>query len=188
MQHGARLQKNTKLLCMSEEERNNDLSMKSQIDKIHKTLFKYGLYEYLAPKRCIYEYKLDYEFSIIGYYENPDFLSLKNICMELEKIQDYDLVLITRGGGSFTDLFGFSQPELIYVGSFKFLIPDYLESIRLRASSIHISIYLSMYSGLPGKYSTELLRASSIHVSIYLSMYLSTIYVSAIQQAVLKGL
>jgi DNA-directed RNA polymerase II subunit RPB1 len=59
-------QKNTKLLCMSEEERNNDLSMKSQIDKKHKTLFKYGLYEYLAPKRCIYEYKLDKtKFNII---------------------------------------------------------------------------------------------------------------------------
>lgn len=37
----------------------------------------------------------------------------KNICIELEKIQEYDLVLITRGGGSFADLFGFSQPELI---------------------------------------------------------------------------
>lgn len=59
-------QKNTKLLCMSEEERNNDLSIKVQIDKTHKMLFKYGLYEYLAPKRCIYEYKLDKnKFNII---------------------------------------------------------------------------------------------------------------------------
>jgi DNA-directed RNA polymerase II subunit RPB1 len=52
-------QKNTKLLCMSEEESKNDLSIKVQIDKTHKSLFKYGLYEYLAPKRCLYEYKLD---------------------------------------------------------------------------------------------------------------------------------
>jgi len=41
----------------------------------------------------------------------------KNICFELEKIKksksDYDLVILTRGGGSFQDLFGFSQPELI---------------------------------------------------------------------------
>ena len=41
----------------------------------------------------------------------------KNICYELEKIKntnlDYDLVILTRGGGSFQDLFGFSQPELI---------------------------------------------------------------------------
>ena len=41
----------------------------------------------------------------------------KNICTELEKIKntnlDYDLVILTRGGGSFQDLFGFSQPELI---------------------------------------------------------------------------
>lgn len=41
----------------------------------------------------------------------------KNICDILEqmKIEEsyYDLVVITRGGGSFYDLFGFSQPELI---------------------------------------------------------------------------
>jgi len=38
----------------------------------------------------------------------------KNICEQLEKIKEnYDLVILTRGGGSFQDLFGFSQPELI---------------------------------------------------------------------------
>ena len=41
----------------------------------------------------------------------------KNICEVLEKVKDdeskYDLVIIMRGGGSFSDLFGFSQPELI---------------------------------------------------------------------------
>ena len=38
----------------------------------------------------------------------------KNICDQLQKIKiDYDLVILTRGGGSFQDLFGFSQPELI---------------------------------------------------------------------------
>jgi len=41
----------------------------------------------------------------------------KNICVELDKINKdnviYDLVILTRGGGSFQDLFGFSQPELI---------------------------------------------------------------------------
>jgi len=41
----------------------------------------------------------------------------KNICVELEKIKNtklqYDLVILTRGGGSFQDLFGFSQSELI---------------------------------------------------------------------------
>jgi len=40
-----------------------------------------------------------------------------NICEILREIQksdkQYDLVVITRGGGSFQDLFGFSQPELI---------------------------------------------------------------------------
>lgn len=41
----------------------------------------------------------------------------KVICDKLEELKDnnvdYDLVVITRGGGSFEDLFGFSQPELI---------------------------------------------------------------------------
>lgn len=41
----------------------------------------------------------------------------KNICDLLSKLKlnnvYYDLVVITRGGGSFEDLFGFSQPELI---------------------------------------------------------------------------
>lgn len=41
----------------------------------------------------------------------------KNISIELESIKDsmipYDLVILTRGGGSFQDLFGFSEPELI---------------------------------------------------------------------------
>ena len=41
----------------------------------------------------------------------------QNICKQLENIKlknlNYDLVILTRGGGSFQDLFGFSQPELI---------------------------------------------------------------------------
>jgi exodeoxyribonuclease VII large subunit len=41
----------------------------------------------------------------------------KNICQQLENLKKlnkyYDLVVITRGGGSFEELFGFSQPELI---------------------------------------------------------------------------
>ena len=41
----------------------------------------------------------------------------KTICDQLEQLKKsntyYDLVIITRGGGSFEELFGFSQPELI---------------------------------------------------------------------------
>ena len=41
----------------------------------------------------------------------------KNICKAMESMKEenkqYDLVVLTRGGGSFQDLFGFSQPELI---------------------------------------------------------------------------
>lgn len=44
-----------------------------------------------------------------------------NICKKLSLIQkNYDLIVITRGGGSFEDLFGFSKPELIeFVYNFK---------------------------------------------------------------------
>jgi len=42
----------------------------------------------------------------------------ENICEILSKAKadklSYDLVVIMRGGGSFADLFGFSQPELIH--------------------------------------------------------------------------
>lgn len=55
----------------------------------------------------------------------------KNICIELEKLDKiYDLVIITRGGGSFEDLFGFSQPELIEtVHQLRFKIPPILSAI-----------------------------------------------------------
>lgn len=48
-----------------------------------------------------------------------------NICSVLNNMQmSADLIIITRGGGSFEDLFGFSQPELIEsVYNFKHDIP-----------------------------------------------------------------
>ena len=59
-------QNNTKLLCMSNAERTDDLSLKVAMEKKHKSMFRYGLLEYLSPKRCIYEYKLDKnKFNII---------------------------------------------------------------------------------------------------------------------------
>jgi len=39
--------------------------------------------EFLFLEKNIYEYKLDYEFTIIGYYENPDKLDLKRISMNV---------------------------------------------------------------------------------------------------------
>jgi glycosyltransferase involved in cell wall biosynthesis len=39
--------------------------------------------DYLFLEKDVYEYKIDYEFSIIGYYENPDFISMKNLSMKL---------------------------------------------------------------------------------------------------------
>ena len=50
----------------------------------------------------------------------------KNICEELDRIKkeksNYDLVILTRGGGSFQDLFGFSNPLLIET-LYKFNLP-----------------------------------------------------------------
>ena len=42
-----------------------------------------SLNDFLFLEKDVYEYKLDYEFSIIGYYENPDSISLNNLCMKL---------------------------------------------------------------------------------------------------------
>jgi tetratricopeptide (TPR) repeat protein len=39
--------------------------------------------DFLFLEKDVYEYKLDYEFSIIGYYENPESVSLKNLSMKL---------------------------------------------------------------------------------------------------------
>ena len=59
-------QNNTKLLCMTNSDRTDDLSLKVAMEKKHKSMFRYGLLEYLSPKRCIYEYKLDKnKFNII---------------------------------------------------------------------------------------------------------------------------
>jgi DNA-directed RNA polymerase beta' subunit len=59
-------QNNTKLLCMTNADRTDDLSLKVAMEKKHKSMFRYGLLEYLSPKRCIHEYKLDKnKFNII---------------------------------------------------------------------------------------------------------------------------
>jgi tetratricopeptide (TPR) repeat protein len=39
--------------------------------------------DFLFLEKNIYDYKLDYEFTIIGYYENPDKLDLKRISMNV---------------------------------------------------------------------------------------------------------
>lgn len=55
--------------------------------------------------------KLDYDIIDVPVQGND---CPKMIISELEKIEkEYDAIIITRGGGSFEDLFGFSKPELI---------------------------------------------------------------------------
>jgi DNA-directed RNA polymerase beta' subunit len=52
--------KNTKMFCMTEAERNLDLSesYKQELEYINKFMFIVSIYEYLSPKKCIIEYKL----------------------------------------------------------------------------------------------------------------------------------
>jgi tetratricopeptide (TPR) repeat protein len=54
-------------------------------DKIRKT---HTSRDYLFTEMDIYNYKIDYEFSIIGYYSNPDKFDLKSTCMTVIK-HDY---------------------------------------------------------------------------------------------------
>lgn len=46
---------------------------------------KYKGHDYLFTQADIYLYKLDYEYSIIGYYHNPENRDMKNICMKILK-------------------------------------------------------------------------------------------------------
>lgn len=48
-----------------------------------KTVYGGANNEFLFLEKDIYDYKLDYEFTIIGYYENPDKLDLKRISMNV---------------------------------------------------------------------------------------------------------
>jgi DNA-directed RNA polymerase beta' subunit len=52
--------KNTKMFCMTEAERNLDLSesYKQELEYINKFMFIVSIYEYLSPKKCMIEYKL----------------------------------------------------------------------------------------------------------------------------------
>ena len=43
---------------MSKKNLNDKSFMKLRDEKVSKTLFKYALYEYLSPKRILFEYKL----------------------------------------------------------------------------------------------------------------------------------
>lgn len=51
--------KNTQLYCMTEEESKNVNSVKYRDDQMAKTVLKYALYDCLAPKKCIFNYKLN---------------------------------------------------------------------------------------------------------------------------------
>ncbi len=53
--------RNTRLYCLTEEEKKNPKSVKYIDDQMAKTAFKYALTELLAPKKCIYTYKFSKE-------------------------------------------------------------------------------------------------------------------------------
>lgn len=53
------LHENTPLVPMTKAEAENPESMKNEIERQAKTLFRIMLFEYLAPKKCIFDYKLN---------------------------------------------------------------------------------------------------------------------------------
>jgi DNA-directed RNA polymerase II subunit RPB1 len=56
----------TRMMCLSNQDINNSDSLKNKDEKTFKYLLKVTLYEYLAPKRCLYEYKIGKkEFDLI---------------------------------------------------------------------------------------------------------------------------
>jgi exodeoxyribonuclease VII large subunit len=56
--------------------------------------------------------KIKYEIIDVPVQGNDSPIIISNKLFEIKKIE-YDLIIITRGGGSFQDLFGFSNPQLI---------------------------------------------------------------------------
>jgi glycosyltransferase involved in cell wall biosynthesis len=44
---------------------------------------KWPKHDYLFTQADIYAYKLDYEFSIIGYYQNPEDRDMRDVCMKV---------------------------------------------------------------------------------------------------------
>jgi DNA-directed RNA polymerase II subunit RPB1 len=50
------LSENTKLFCMTQEDRKKE-SLKKEIEHVNKYLFMISIYEYLSPRRCILDYK-----------------------------------------------------------------------------------------------------------------------------------
>jgi DNA-directed RNA polymerase beta' subunit len=55
------LNKNTMVMCLTQEDQDNPESLKNKDDKLTKTVFKYALYDILAPKKCIFNYKFTIE-------------------------------------------------------------------------------------------------------------------------------
>ena len=47
------------ILCMTKKDKENKKSLKKKDDMLYKTLLTIFLYDYLNPKRCIYEYRLN---------------------------------------------------------------------------------------------------------------------------------
>ena len=53
--------KTINIICMTNKEKNDKTSLKNKDDAIFKSLLRTFLYDYLNPKRCIYEYKINKE-------------------------------------------------------------------------------------------------------------------------------
>jgi DNA-directed RNA polymerase beta' subunit len=51
--------KNTHLVCMSTKDQDNKKMFRYLDDKLGKTVFRVALFEYLSPKKCILDYKLN---------------------------------------------------------------------------------------------------------------------------------
>lgn len=50
--------KNTLLMCLTKKDQDDKKSLKNKDDIISKTAFKYAMYDIIAPKKCIFNYKL----------------------------------------------------------------------------------------------------------------------------------
>jgi glycosyltransferase involved in cell wall biosynthesis len=56
----------------------------------HESCMKYPSRDYLFIQKDVYDYKLDYEMTIIGYYTNPTQLDMRTLCMNVWKNDEID--------------------------------------------------------------------------------------------------
>jgi DNA-directed RNA polymerase II subunit RPB1 len=135
----------TQVVVMTKTEAENKSSYKYNDELVSKSMFEYAIHEWLAPKRCIYEYKFNKEHfdrifqdivvafnkSIVEPGEMVGVIGAQSIGepvtqMTLNSVDYYTEIMIDNNGtiqlveiGQFIDIFMNNSKDVIYMGDIK---------------------------------------------------------------------